>query len=374
MNEMTDSVRYYRIGDVVLKSGPELSSFAPFLTGPCEADATLTVSEEEPGAGPDISCGRFLCRRVSDGWFFHSPEQEQSGLITDAEYTCLRLARRNSGTSGKGASDTETERLIRLALECLLIRRGFVSLHAAAVALNGEAYAFSGLSGMGKSTRARAWQEAFGAELISGDRPLIKADTGELYGVPWDGKEQCFRNVHFPLKVIIDVRRSQQADIRRLGAAKSRRFLMRQSFVPMWDAETAAVQMGNIVKLIRGVKVVRGFCGPDSADAEQFRQLLELGEYQEAEPDIQARLGYALRKSGDHYILMSADKKCGDPQGFIQMDEASAYTWSMLHNPSSRQDLIQALQGYFHFDRPTAEEKLARIISEFDKAGLITVE
>ena len=366
MNEMTDSVRYYRIGDVVLKSGLELSSFAPFLTRPCEADAALTVSDEEPGAGPDISCGRFLCRRVSDGWYFHSPGQEQTGLITDTDYTCLRLTYRNSGASGRGASDTETERFIRLALECLLIRRGFVSLHAAAVALDGEAYAFSGLSGMGKSTRARAWQEAFGAELISGDRPLIKADTGELYGVPWDGKEQCFRNVHFPLKVIIDVRRSQQADIRRLDVGQSRQFLMRQSFVPMWDAETAAVQMGNIVKLIRRVKVVRGFCGPGSEDAEQFRQLLEL--------DIQAKLGYVLRKSGDHYILVSADKKSGDPQVSIQMDEVSAYTWSMLHNPSSRQDLTQALQAYFHFDRPTAEEKLVRIISEFDEAGLITVE
>ena len=62
---------------------------------------------------------------------------------------------------------------------------------------------------MGKSTRAQAWIDGMGAELINGDRPLIDVRNMELYGVPWDGKEQCFRNVHYPLKAICEVRRHE---------------------------------------------------------------------------------------------------------------------------------------------------------------------
>ena len=95
--------------------------------------------------------------------------------------------------------------LLRTAFECRFCYEGIVSLHAACVELDGFAVAFTGKSGLGKSTRARAWIEGLGAQFISGDRPAVRLEkTGATAcGVPWDGKEQIFRDVERPLKCIL---------------------------------------------------------------------------------------------------------------------------------------------------------------------------
>ena len=152
---------------------------------------------------------------------------------------------------------------------------GYVSVHAAAVSLDGGAYAFSGPSGMGKSTRAQAWCDALGAELISGDRPLLHVESLELYGVPWDGKEHCHKNVHFPLRAFLEIRRSRLNYLRKMSFEECRKFLMRQCFLPMWDTDTAAVQMQNILYLAKKAPVVRAFCGPAGEDAKEILHLLE---------------------------------------------------------------------------------------------------
>ena len=101
-------------------------------------------------------------------------------------------------------------RLLRLPLECRFVHEGVLSLHAACVEVGGRAVCFTGDSGIGKSTRAKAGAEALGAEFISGDRPAVRLEeSGSVAcGVPWDGKEQIFRDVEVPLKCILEVRRS----------------------------------------------------------------------------------------------------------------------------------------------------------------------
>ena len=127
---------------------------------------------------------------------------------------------------------------------------------------------------MGKSTRAHAWCDALGAELISGDRPLLHVESLELYGVPWDGKEHCHKNVHFPLRAFLEIRRSRLNYLRKMSFEECRKFLMRQCFLPMWDTDTAAVQMQNILYLAKKAPVVRAFCGPAGEDAKEIRENL----------------------------------------------------------------------------------------------------
>ena len=53
--------------------------------------------------------------------------------------------------------------LLRTAFECRFCHEGIVSLHAACVELDGFAVAFTGHSGLGKSTRAKAWVDGLAA-------------------------------------------------------------------------------------------------------------------------------------------------------------------------------------------------------------------
>ena len=76
--------------------------------------------------------------------------------------------------------------LLRTAFESRFCFEKTVSLHAACVELGDFAVAFTGHSGVGKSTRAAAWMNAFGAQLISGDRPAVRIEkNGSIAcGVP----------------------------------------------------------------------------------------------------------------------------------------------------------------------------------------------
>ena len=73
-------------------------------------------------------------RKLADGWFFHSRATEQEGLFVSSDYTRLKiLGVKNHLISGI------MEWFVRIAVECMLARRGYVSLHAAAVEERREA-------------------------------------------------------------------------------------------------------------------------------------------------------------------------------------------------------------------------------------------
>ena len=190
---------YYRIAEVVLQSCYRLMSFDAFACEAARADITLDMTNELPPPGPDQILGIMYLRQLDDGWFFHFQDSAEKGLYVSADYTRLHML-----GIVKPAIERMDEWFVRVAVECMLARKGCVSLHAAAVEAEGEAFAFTGPSGAGKSTRANAMMDELGAKMISGDRPLIDVKHLELYGVPWDGEEQCFRNVHYPLKAICE--------------------------------------------------------------------------------------------------------------------------------------------------------------------------
>ena len=259
---------YYKIAEVIFQSCCRLVSFEPFSCDPSAADVILEQTDEQPPQSRDLISGTIVHRRLKDGWFFQNIYSDEIGLYADTDYTRLQLlGEENEDQIGL------IERLVRVALECLLVRRGFVSLHAAAVEVKGKAYAFTGPSEIGKSTRAAAWKQALGASLISGDRPLISVRDKMLYGVPWDGKEQCFRNVCYPLKAIFEVRRGETVSLMPMNFSQRRGLLMSQCFIPMWDTETALIQMENIMRLAEGTDISRAFCGSSLKDARALYDL-----------------------------------------------------------------------------------------------------
>ena len=178
-------------------------------------------------------------------------------VVTDCNHQDVRLY-----TNGALAINTDSQFLVRTAFECRFCYEGIVSLHAACVEMGDFAVAFTGHSGLGKSTRARAWVEGLGARWISGDRPAIRLEKqgSTACGVPWDGKEQIFRDVELPLRCIMEVRRSPVNYIRKLSEDQARQLIMQQSFVPMWDTDAAVMAMANVRALIRKTPVHRVFC------------------------------------------------------------------------------------------------------------------
>ena len=360
---------YYKIADLIVKSDRELVSFREFACEPAEADITVTETDELPPRGPESTSGALAHRKLADGWFFHNKATEERGLYINGDYSQLRLLGKDHPLVMNLVD--ESEWFIRLAIESALARRGFVSLHAAAVEVNGEAYAFTGPSGMGKSTRATAWGEAFAATLISGDRPLIDVRNLELFGVPWDGKEKCFRNVHYPLKAICEVRRSGSVYIRKMSFSQRRKLLLRQCYLPMWDTETSAVQMGNITRLAAGAEMIRVFSGPTAEDARALYSALKNHQYFKEEKDMKAKQGFVLRNVVDEYILMPTGDNIGLFNGTVLLNEVSAFVWGKLKNPVSKEDLLKAVLDEYEVEKAVAAADLDTLLATLKDYGVI---
>lgn len=266
-------------------------------------------------------------------------------------------------------------RLLRLPLECRFIHQNALSLHAACVEQGRRAVCFTGDSGVGKSTRAQAWIKALGAEFISGDRPAIRLekDGCTAHGVPWDGKEQIFRNVERPLHAILEVRRAPFTRLRRLSADQAYRVLVRQCFIPMWDEDTAALAMGSVRRLSRAVPVYRLFCGADpQAALETHRALFERPEeILEELPDMKIREGFTLRSVADEHIVIPTGGNIDKFGGAVVLSEVAAFIFEQLQQPVSREDLLALVLAEFDVDRAAAAADLDELLAQLRELELL---
>ncbi len=265
--------------------------------------------------------------------------------------------------------------LLRTAFECIMISCSRISLHSACIDVAGEAIAFTGVSGMGKSTRACAWVSTNDTEFISGDRPTLHFSTSGVtaYGVPWDGKEQIFRNVKRPLKAILDVRRSDFDYLRKLNPEQAQSLLMKQIFIPMWDTNAAVMAIMNIKKLSKSVPVYRVFCGPDEENAKNIRKILfeNPKEILEAAKEMKIKENFTLRHIADEYIVMPTGSSIANFDGAIALNEVSAFIFEKLSNPMSKDDLVIALLNEYNVDEETATKDIDALISKFEEMGII---
>ena len=357
---------YYKIAALRLRSFFSFHSYAAFACEPGEADVTLETTDIiPPECERDVSGDTEHCR-VPGGWFITTRDAGRRGLFVNDDYSLLRITGAENGHLFQ-----EGEWLVRLALECWLARHGFVSIHAAAVEKGGQAYAFSGPSGIGKSTRAKAWEDTLDAELINGDRPLIDTRNFELYGVPWDGKEQSFRNVHYPLKAICEVRRSDLAFIRNMSYMQRRKLILRQGFMPMWDTETSVIQISNISRLARNVDMVRIFGGPTAEGVQAIYNDLQKRNYLKEGKDMKAKSGFVLRNVVDEFILMPTGDNIGQFNGTVLLNEVSAFVWEKLQNAMSREDLLNAVLDEFDVEKAAASADLDTLLKTLLEFGVI---
>ena len=265
--------------------------------------------------------------------------------------------------------------LLRTAFECRFCYEGIVSLHAACVEMDDFAVAFTGHSGLGKSTRARAWVEGLGAQWISGDRPAVRLEKqgATACGVPWDGKEQIFRDVEKPLMCIMEVRRSPANYIRRLSEDQARQLIMQQSFVPMWDTDAAVMAMANVRQLVRKVPVYRVFCGPDAEDAKAVYDILvnHPEMIREEAMDMKIKEGFVLRNVVDEFIVMPTGDNIAKFEGAVVLNEVSAFIFKQLENPVSRDDLLAAMLNEYDVDEATAAADLDALLEKLAEMGVL---
>ena len=156
-----------------------------------------------------------------------------------------------------------------------LLAHGVLLMHGSVIAVDGEGYMFTALSGTGKSTHVRLWRQRFGdrAVMVNDDKPLVRVtavDGGDarpiVYGTPWDGKHHLSNNIAVPLRAIVVLHRGADNEIHPLSVQEAFPTLLQQTYRPA-DALRVMQMMQLLSSLSQRVGLYSLHCNlePDAA-------------------------------------------------------------------------------------------------------------
>ena len=174
------------------------------------------------------------CRYTSEFCKEYLSEDQDSSADFEAETTKEEFYAEKEASPG--FSDGYIENICLYRKICLKMPEyDRFLLHSAVLTFEGNAYAFLGRSGIGKSTHTALYTAHIkGSEILNGDKPII-ARTGDefiAYGTPWNGKENRGRKGSAPLKGLCFIERGTTNEIGRISPAEAADRLFSQILLP----------------------------------------------------------------------------------------------------------------------------------------------
>lgn len=153
----------------------------------------------------------------------------------------------------------------RISMENLLLRHDCLLLHASLIKFGEKTVAFAGPSGVGKSTQAALWEKYAGAEILNGDRTLLRRqETGwTAWGSPYAGTSGIYNRDGGDVCALVLLSQGQENRLQRLGPGQAFRCLFPELTMPQWD-ETFAEQATELFRsLVEAVPVWHLECLPE---------------------------------------------------------------------------------------------------------------
>lgn len=166
--------------------------------------------------------------------------------------------------SGWNYYAAELHLLHLIGIEELLLAKDALLLHSAVVELQGQTVLFSGSSGIGKSTQAALWEKYLGADVLNGDRCIIRKIENVFYGCgsPWCGTSAIYRKEQAPVKGIFILRQSRENTVRRIKAEAFTQ-IFQQCIVNSWDDRFITKLSSLIAELLMDIPVYELACRAD---------------------------------------------------------------------------------------------------------------
>ena len=158
--------------------------------------------------------------------------------------------------------------------EYWLLQHGGLVLHASLIQDQGCGIVFAGPSGVGKSTQATLWNRYRGAEILNGDRAVLrKTDAGwTAFGSPFAGTSGVYRNECVPLTAIAVLRQASENRVHTLGSAEALRRLYPEFSVHRFDGRFAERAIDLALDLIAQVPVYLLDCLPNEQAVQTLKE------------------------------------------------------------------------------------------------------
>ncbi len=174
-----------------------------------------------------------------------------------------------------------TPKILLKALEAehlIVQNRGFL-FHSSFISHNGRAILFTAPSGVGKSTQAALWQQLRGAEVMNGDRSVVRVgeDGVQVWGVPFSGSSGISRAARLPLAAIVYLSQAQETSIAPLTGVRAFRRVWEGCSVHTWDREDVALCSQTVMEAVSCVPVYSLACTPDESAVLALERVLNQG-------------------------------------------------------------------------------------------------
>jgi len=155
-----------------------------------------------------------------------------------------------------------------LVLYYLTAIHGDIMIHASGVNYSGSGYLFSGVSGRGKTTMSKLWQEA-GAKVIHDDRLILRnTEKGSrMFNTPVYANDEPRES---PVNKIFLIEHGSRNEIIPVSGASAISMVMANCIQHNWDQEIIAGLVGSVSSLCREVEVIRLPFRPDRSIIDEI--------------------------------------------------------------------------------------------------------
>lgn len=158
----------------------------------------------------------------------------------------------------------------------IMIELGCTVLHSSYVLHRGQGLIFCGPSGAGKSTQAELWRRHAGAEVINGDRTLMRpTDRGvDACGVIYCGTSGICYDRTAPVRAIMLISHGGEELAAPAAPRTAFRALLSQMTYNIGDPEAVAKATAICADIVSRVPVLSLSCRPDAAAVEYLQNYL----------------------------------------------------------------------------------------------------
>lgn len=202
----------------------------------------------------------------------------------EVEYTCTVVSPK-TGTGGIFFYSTGNFEKLKVTTEFFrccdllssLLYYNALILHCAYIIFDGKAILFSAPSEGGKSTQASLWEKYQGAEIINGDRAVIKKekDGWYVYSLPFCGSSAICKNKSAKLGSIVFVNKSDIDSVEQLGNIQKLSMIMQQLNFENKKQQNFEKVMSLVDDLISTQKIVMLNCGISDEATKVLRKEID---------------------------------------------------------------------------------------------------
>ena len=160
---------------------------------------------------------------------------------------------------------TVQQAFLYIPWEWILMRKNRLMLHASFVNTQYGGLAFSGPSGIGKSTQSDLWCNYGAGKLINGDKTIfLRKEEGWFgYGSPYAGSSKCYVNDRCKLSALLFLKQGKTCDLKLLSITEAFKRIYAGVTVNRWDSKYIEAICELIQQIVLEIPIYEFTCTPD---------------------------------------------------------------------------------------------------------------